>query len=207
MDYFALYWTLPVPWVGFKQLPSDPDEAAKASRTIRYQVERVRRWVAAEKGRLLGESVFMELQADRGTHHIVPLVEKLVAKAENAGAGIVAVNFAEALGWRPHYALWGTLEGSGRVTALDPTPLVLEHETLDPVAHFREWREREDRFVAGKEERKVALAETIRALRESGLSFPVIAEVLNGEGQRTANGKPWTGDNVRKMLGAGPGGP
>lgn len=202
MDYFALYWTLPVPWVGFKKVPSDPDEAAKASRTIRYQVERVRRWVAGEKGRLLAESVFMEFQSDRGTHHILPLVEKLVAQAEKENAGIVAVNFSEALGWRPHYALWSTLRRSGRVTALDPVPMVLESETLDPIAHFRAWREREGEFISGKADRKVALAETIRALRESGLSFPAIAETLNGEGQPTANGKPWTGENVRKILAA-----
>ena len=31
----GFYWTLPVPWAGFVELPEDIDAAAKASRTIR----------------------------------------------------------------------------------------------------------------------------------------------------------------------------
>ena len=38
----GFYWTLPVPWAGFTDLPKDIDAAVKASRTIRYQVQRVR---------------------------------------------------------------------------------------------------------------------------------------------------------------------
>ena len=58
MDRFlGLYWTLPVPWAGFTQLPKDVGAAAKLSRTIAYQRERVRRWVAEEGGDLVAEEV------------------------------------------------------------------------------------------------------------------------------------------------------
>ena len=46
--YLGLYWTLPVPWAGFTRLPKDAKAAAARSRTIAYQRERVRRWVAEE---------------------------------------------------------------------------------------------------------------------------------------------------------------
>lgn len=200
MDFFAFYWTFPVPWASFTALPDDPDEAAKRSRTIHYQVQRVRHWVADQKGRLVGEEVFLELQPDRGTEHVGPAVEKLIAKARAKSAGIVAVNFAESMGWRPHQALWSRLQGSGRVTALDPSPLILAGETLDPVAHFRAWRQLERLHSAGKEGRKAELIEVIVALRDQGMSYAAIAAALNEDGRSTANGKSWTADNVRKLV-------
>ena len=39
----GFYWTLPVPWAGFTDLPTDVDEAAAQSRTIRYQRDLIRR--------------------------------------------------------------------------------------------------------------------------------------------------------------------
>ena len=49
--YVGVYWTLPVNWAGFRALPLDVDAAAAASRTIRYQRERVRGWVRGARVR------------------------------------------------------------------------------------------------------------------------------------------------------------
>ena len=42
----GFYWTLPVPWAGFTSLPKAVDDAAKLSRTIRYQRDLIRRYAA-----------------------------------------------------------------------------------------------------------------------------------------------------------------
>ena len=38
----GFYWTLPVPWAGFTALPEKIEDAAKVSRTIRYQMQLIR---------------------------------------------------------------------------------------------------------------------------------------------------------------------
>ncbi len=40
----GFYLTRPVNWAGFMRLPESAEEAANASRTIRYKMERVRAW-------------------------------------------------------------------------------------------------------------------------------------------------------------------
>lgn len=200
MDYFAFYWTLPVPWAGFSVLPNDPDAAAEASRTIRYQVTRVRHWVADQKGRLLGEEVFLEIQPDRGSEQIVPVIDKLIHKAKRQGAQIVLVDFSEAMRWRRHGPLWDRLDTSGIAVALDPEPVQMPEGLLDPIAHFRSWRRLERLHADGKIDRIAALRSAIADLREEGLSFAAIAAELNAAGIMTATGKAWTGDNVRKLV-------
>ena len=63
----GFYWTLPVPWAGFTKLPKDIEEAAKASRTIRYQCELIRRYARDNGYRLVDEKVFLEIEPDRGS--------------------------------------------------------------------------------------------------------------------------------------------
>ena len=99
MNFIGFYWTLPVPWAGFNDLPADPDEAAKASKTIRYQVERVRRWVKDAKGVLVAERVFLEIHPDRGSEEIVPEIDRMIALAQKRDAQLVLVDFSEAMRW------------------------------------------------------------------------------------------------------------
>ena len=200
MDYIGFYWTLPVPWAGFTELPQDPDAAAKVSRTIRYQVERVRRWVAEEKGRLIHEEVFLELAPDRGSEEIVPVIDKVIAQAHAEGACLVLVDFSLAMQWRRHGPLWDRLNQSGIVEALDPEPMQLAEETLDPIAHFRTWRRLQDAYSSAKDKRREAVAEVIGDLRAEGMTYAKIARELNGAEMMTPNGKPWTGENVRKAV-------
>ncbi len=66
----GFYWTLPVPWAGFTELPTDIDAAAGASRTIGYQRALIRRHAKAEKLNLIREEVFLEIEPDRGSRSI-----------------------------------------------------------------------------------------------------------------------------------------
>lgn len=201
MDYIAFYWTLPVPWAGFTTLPDDPDAAARVSRTIRYQVERVRRWVTEQKGRLVHEEVFLELAPDRGSAEIVPIIDRVIDRARARGARVVLVDFSVAMEWRRHGPLWDRLDASGLVEALDPEPLPLDSGLLDPIAHFRMWRQLQAAFSADKDARRDAVAGVIHELRSEGMTFAAIARELNGAGVQTPTGKAWTADNVRKLLG------
>ncbi len=51
----GFYWTLPVPWAGFTELPKDVDRAAEFSRTIRYQREIIRRYAREHHLQLIHE--------------------------------------------------------------------------------------------------------------------------------------------------------
>ena len=198
----GFYWTLPVPWRGFTRLPKGIDEAAAASRSIRYQRERVWRWAKDEGGQVVAEEAFLETRADRGTSAILPEVERLLAKAEAMGATLAVVNFAESFHWRPHASLWGRLQAEPRVMALDPVPVLIEGQMFDPVTHFRAWGEMAEAHTALKPKAKAEIAARIRTMKDTGASFAEIAKALNAEGVTTPGGKPWRADNLRKLLAA-----
>lgn len=203
MDYLAFYWTLPVNWAGFTALPNDADEAAKASRTIRYQVERVRRWVKDEKGPLLHEAVFMETRPDRGTDAIQTEIRKLLTEAEQKQAELVLVDFAQAFGWRPHGPLFKMISAAGNCVLLPPEPALIDGKWWNPVEHFRAWREVEIAHQMSKDELKDATLSTVTDLRTDGASYASIAGHLNDMGMKTVNGRTWTADNVRKFMAQG----
>jgi len=200
MKFIGFYWTLPVPWAGFVNLPNDPDAAAAASRTIRYQVERVRRWVKSEHGTLVVEKVFLELHPDRGSEQIVPEIDRMIALSKKMDAQLVLVDFAEAMRWRKHGPLWDRLNQSGRCIPLDPISLMLDHKDFDPVQHFRSWRQIDDAHTTLKPEARAVLQTKIADLKAQGSTYKAIATDLNNNGMRTANSKLWTADNVRKLL-------
>lgn len=201
MRSIGFYWTLPVPWAGFTKLPKSVEDAAKISRSIRYQVERIRRWVKDQNGTLFHEEVFLETRADRGTSAILPEVERLLAKATALDASLVLVNFADAFNWRAHSPLWSRLEGEASVMALDPAPLLMDGAWFTPVEHFRSWQDINAAHSALKPSVKSELTTQLRAMKDYGASFAEIARVLNAEGVTTPNGKPWRADNLRKLMG------
>ncbi|ETD88910.1 recombinase family protein [Rhodobacter capsulatus] len=202
LHIIGFYWTLPVPWRGFIRLPGGIDEAAAASRSIRYQRERVWRWAKDEGGQVVAEEAFLETRADRGTSAILPEVERLLAKAEAMGATLAVVNFAESFHWRPHASLWGRLQAAPRVMALDPAPVLIDGQMFDPVTHFRAWGEMAAAHTALKPKAKAEIAARIRRMKDTGASYAEIAKALNAEGVTTPGGKPWRADNLRKLLAA-----
>jgi hypothetical protein len=199
--FVGFYWTLPVPFAKFTTLPDDIDAAAEKSTTIRYQRERVRRWVNDEKGELCAERVFLELAPDRGTPEGASAVDTAIALARAEGAELVLVDFAEAFGWRPHPALRNRIEASGHpFTRLPPEPVLMDGTEFDPVRHFRTWDETWKSYRGSKEARKGAVREALGALPVEELSLAEMAVSLNKAGITTVNEKAWTKDSLRKFL-------
>ena len=109
----GFYWTLPVPWVGFTTLPDDIDEAAKKSRTIRYQRDLIQHYARGERYRLIYEEVFLEIGPDRGSRLIVEPLNKVKAICQRQNAVLLYVDFWEVQGWRTHHALRNWLDRAG----------------------------------------------------------------------------------------------
>lgn len=199
--FVGFYWTLPVNWAGFRDLPVDVVAAAAASQTIRYQRERVRRYVADEQGELIDEIAFMDVRTDRATE-IVELELKRRASKYAGKAVLVSVAFDEHHRWRYNPYLHAAAESLGLESlALSPDPIELDGRTFDPIAHFTRWRRRD---VEEKASLGYAAAE---GLREAMRQIPPkrgrwtdIAAALNTDGIRSVQGKAWTAEGVRKFA-------
>lgn len=198
--FIGFYWTLPVPWAGFNALPKGVDEAAEKSITIRYQRDRVRRWVNAQPGELITEEVFLELAPDRGTDMIIPEIDRLLSRCRKESATLVLVDFSEAYGWRRHGPLWDRLAQTEFCMPLDPSAIMMDGAEFDPAIHFRTWREIEYSHAAAKPDRKADLADAIGQLSDEHTTDRSLAKALNESGLSTPTGKPWTADNLRKFL-------
>ena len=201
--FVGFYWTLPIPAVGFTRLPKAVDDAARASRTIRYQRERIRRWVESEKGVLLAEFAFLELKPDRGSDMIAGELAKALRTAENTAATFVYVHFADYHQARLHPFMQSILQvTSVPCMALSPDPEHVGHDSFDPIEHFRSSRQTLPR--ARGPDRQAAILAAVAAALEAVGNAPGkaerIAERLNAHSVRTANGRTWTGANVRAFL-------
>lgn len=199
--FIGFYWTLPVPWAGFTDLPKDVDAAAAASRTICYQRDLVRRRVIDEPGMLIGEEVFLELAPDRGSELILPTIERLLKRCRAKDARLALVDFKEALGWRRHGPLWDRLEAErDLVKWLFPDEIIIGGKVFDPVRHFRAWREIEHAHAQAKPERRAEIARALETLATDNPTHATLAKALNGDGIRTPTGRRWTAENLRKFL-------
>ncbi len=207
--FVGFYWTLPMPHVDFTALPKDADAAAKASRTIRYQRERVRQHVVAKGGQLVHEAVWIELDPDRGSSYVEAELRKAVDICREAEAQLLYVDFAERHGWRPHQQLKTFLNGLADESLqrpLDPDPIEIDGRRFDPVVHFRQWRdEMTNRGTAA--ERRQEVRDKILALAADRLppavpraDYTSLAEALNRAGVRTTTGRRWSPDNLRLFL-------
>jgi hypothetical protein len=199
--FVGFYWTLPVPFAKFTALPDDIEAAAATSTTIRYQRERVRRWVKEQKGDLRAERAFLELAPDRGTPEGATAVNAAIAVARAEDAELVLVDFSEAFGWRRHPALRERLEASGQpCMMLPPEPLVMDGTEFDPVAHFRTWEETWRSYRGSKAARKGAVQAALGSLPVEEMTLAEMAASLNGAGISTVSGKTWTKESLRKFL-------
>lgn len=201
-QFVGFYWTLPVNWASFRSLPDDVEAAAVASRTIRYQRERVRRWVAEERGKLIDEVVLMDVQPDRATDIVRSVLRQKLAR--HAGkATLVAVAFHEAHGWRNNpYIQYAANDLNLDVMPLSPDPLQIDGKDFDPIRHFKRWREQD---WAAKTQLRY---EAVEGLRKALEQVPAgegrwrnIAALLNADGIKTIQGGQWSPENVRKLAG------
>lgn len=220
--FIGFYWTQPVKWLGLHQLPSKAghkpydlvDEAAAISRTIRYQRERVRRWVADQPGTLMREFVFMEVEPDRVSDSVAEVLDVLAplcAVADiRAGATLVYVDFSQTEGmqahnWRRHRHMQHYIQMRGLENeALLPEPVIVPdgrfnpYDPFDPIAHFRGWRARGE---AAKTERSQVIQPRLSALLQEipkGRGrYVAMANILNEEKVATLTGRPWSAENVR----------
>ncbi len=202
-SYVGVYWTLPVNWAGFRDLPPDVDAAAAASRTIRYQRERVQGWVRERRGTLLGEVAFMDTRTDRATDAVRDVLRRAAPAYSGKGATLLAVQFHEVHHWRHNPFLHHAAAELGlEMMPLSPDPLTIDGQVFDPARHFAAWRTRDGSAMArlrldAHEGLQAALAE----VPDGTGRWKAVAGLLNGRGVRTIRGGSWTAENVRKLAG------
>ena len=203
--YVGFYWTLPIPSVGFLELSDDPDVAATQSKTIKYQREVIKEWVAEEGGLLIREITFLETQSDRGTDAVIHYVQQAARICRENEATLLYVDFRQMCRWRPHQELTYAVEEQ----QIASVPVWPSHETImidgkpfHPARHFKDHRMQHEKEAARRHD--VAIK---RLLKEAENVAPargrnaLIAEKLNAEGVQTfQGGRPWTADNVKKVL-------
>lgn len=210
----GFYWTLPVPWAGFDHLSDDVEQASRQSRTIRYQMELVRRWARDVKYDLVQEGVFLELEPDRAgklgrqgaapEEVIPPPLTRLTAYCREHDATLLYVDFSQEIGWRSHMVMdgWGRKHGirCEQVPVMD-AGLAFDGKPFDPEEHFRQWRAKQKAWMASKPQRQARALARASEFRRQGMTLAAIAQALNAEGNLSPTGRKWTAENIRKMLG------
>jgi hypothetical protein len=201
--FVGFYWTLPVNWANFRSLPKDAEAAADKSRTVRYQRERVRRFVEENRGVLVDEIVFMDTRPDRATEAIEEALLRAQESCNRRRATLLYVRFEDRNYWRanPHLHRYTRELGLDPV-ALAPDPVAIDGRLFDPMKHFRRWRQIDARSKAALQETaQTALAEV---LQQVGVDYPgrykEIADRLNAAGVKTGRGGVWTAEGVRKTV-------
>lgn len=190
-DYFGIYWTYPVRWVGLTRFDG-VEHAAAVSRTIRYQRAQVLRHAASRKRAVLAEAAFLENAADRGTLEVADEIADAVRKRPDLTP--VLVDFADPSGWRRHHELRSRMVSAG-AEFLPAEPAFLDGQQFDPAEHFRNWAERWSEHAVSKEEHRETILTALKGAPPTGR-----AAYLNSLGLLTHTGKEWTADNLRKFL-------
>lgn len=190
-DYFGIYWTYPVRWVGLTRF-EDVFHAATVSRTIRYQRAQILRHAASQKRAVLAEAAFLEAAADRGTIEVAEEIAATVRKRSDLTP--VLIDFSDPSGWRRHHELRERMISAG-AEFLPAEPTFLDGRQFDPIEHFRSWAERWSDHAGSKEEHRETILAALKSAPPTGR-----AAYLNDLGLLTHTGKEWTTDNLRKFL-------
>ncbi len=197
----GFYWTLPVPWAGFTKLSTNVDEAAAQSRTIRYQRALIRRHTKTNGMELVHEAVFLEISSDRGSDAVKEALQDISALAGANQATVLVVDFAAVQNWRSHKPLRDEARHFGlTLEMVYPDEVMIDGKPFDPAPHFEDWRRRQAEWSADKPVRLAAAVSRATELRFSGASLAKTAATLNAEGLPSPTGRPWTADNLRKVL-------
>lgn len=203
-QYIGLYWTLPVTWKRFYDLPEDLDAAAARSTTIRYQRERVRRWVDSDgaPGELVGHIHYIDVRPDRATDVGIGELSPVVDLLKRGERTLVYVDFADGTRWRPQRTLKKYLsEHALDHVAIPPDPVLLDGKPdFDIIEHFADWKLRHGEH---QERHQRALSELFAAAASVPAGpnrYAAIAEMLNARREGTTTGREWLADNVEQQL-------
>lgn len=200
--YVGFYWTLPVSRRPFRKDTTNVEEAARRSRTIRYQLEIIRRHVREEKGTLVGEAAFVELAVDRGTRHVEDALGKIAALCTTHAATLLYVDFSLVHHWRPHPFMVTYLTTNGvPAQPLRPDEIMLDGRRFEPLQHFRHWQRRQDSEAKVMRARaRQELSSVLGRLPSEPGRWQAAADDLNSRGIPTATGRDWTAEGVRKTY-------
>lgn len=197
----GFYWTLPVPWARFTQLPRNIDAAAAKSQTIRYQRALIGIYAREHNFELIHEEVYLEVRPDGGSALIGDALDKLAKLCEKHDATLLYVDFSKPMRWRSHHQMRDWFNGTAiRHASVLAEPVDIDGEPFDPDSHFFDWRKRQKAWSAAKSEREANAIAVTRALQAEGFSLPQIIKRLDEQGIRSPTGRNWTADNLRKML-------
>ena len=216
-QFVGIYWTLPVNWANARRLPAEADAAAALSRTIRYQRDRVRAWVAARHGLLVHEHAFMDTRPDRATNAAADELRRLAATLAQPThpqqrPTLVAVRFADIHHWRRNPFLDQAAEALGfHLQPIAPDPIVIDGQPFDPARHFATWRQTDIReSTARRSAARAALLATLAAPpaalaahqpphphRAAGPPSPPASTTSRSP---PPHGRRWTAENVRKLA-------
>ena len=201
--FVGIYWTLPVNWAGFRNLSPDVDAAAAASKTIRYQRERTRRYVHEDGGRMVAEIAFMDIRTDRATDTVCDVLRRRAPDFLAARPTVLTVRFDEGSHWRPNpFVLTAAAELGLPLVGLPPDPVLIGREVFDPRCHFAAWRKRDASAMTRlRLEAEEGLWTALGEVPAGEGRWMQVAALMNGRGVRTIRGGVWTADNVRKLAG------
>lgn len=201
--YIVVYWTLPVNWAGFRDLPPSVEMAAAASKTIRYQRERVRRYVRADAGRLIGEIAFMDTRTDRATEAVEDVLRREMPAYAGTKVTLLTVAFQEVHHWRPNPFMHQVADELGlSLVGLPPDPLTIDGQVFDPARHFAAWRKQDASAMTQlRLEAQEALQAALLEVPAGDGRWQIVAKLLNDRGVKTIRGGSWTRENVRKLSG------
>lgn len=200
-QFVGFYWTLPALWAEFRDIPDDPIEAARKSKTIRYQREYAHQHVNACGGKIIAEYAYIDNSPDRGTEFILPKVNEAIAHCRKNDAILLYIDFSDAYYWRPQHFLNEALAAYADREPLEPRPIQMGGSIFCPIEHFRRWRrldksEPTKRHRAALEALKVAAAKYAHLHRRHKL----ISDELNAKGVLPPRAAKWTPASVCKTL-------
>lgn len=197
----GFYWTLPVTWANFVDLPSEVETAAKSSRTIRYQMEMIRRYAKTHGYDLIREEIFIEIAPDRGSALIQDSLNAIEKECREQDATVLIVDFSQVQNWRRHGFMDDWFHKTDlKIDKLDPDPLITAEWSFYPQKHFSEWKERQFEWISSKPEREAVALARAKELKSSGLSFSAVADALNAAETPSLSGKRWSESGVRGFL-------
>jgi hypothetical protein len=201
--YIGFYWTLPVNIAGFRSIPENVEKAAKASKTIRYQMERCRRWIEDNHDtRLVGEHVFIELSPDRGTEFIVEKLKALRRIYKDEDVAVIYVRFSDVKNWRTHFRMYEFIETHfAHSQPLPPDEIIIDGRIFNPIIHFEDSRARYERDISRLRGTWLGELHLSWSRYRSIRGWPkLVAADLNSLGIRTKTGRVWSADNVTKQV-------